>query len=292
MTSLAPVSYNFIMDLVLMGVGVFMFVRGYQAARKRWMVRNIATSPIRSVAMGLAEINGFARAKFPLTSPQWGVACVYFRYTIEELHRSSKGGNHWSIIEQGASAAPFYVEDETGTILVDPVGADPAQPYSNRSVEGRFRRTEWYIRQGDPVYVLGTVRKNRGLGEDHAERVNEILRQVKRDPQAMKAADTDGDGRIDIPEWNAVRDTAELSAQAAETRESIANPQDELVIAQGDTEKTFILSVGDETDIASRYFWFGTTQVVLGLGLVIAMAVVLLMQLRVLPDYQSITNFF
>ena len=289
MASLAA-AFDVYYDLVIMGVGVFIFMMGYCEARKRWMIRNIPTSPIRSVALGLAEINGFARAKLPLVSPQWGVECVYFRYTIEELKRTYNGYSQWSVIEQGASAAPFYVEDETGTILVDPVDADPAQPYSNRSVEGRLRRTEWHIRPGDLVYVLGTVRKNRGSAEDHAERVNEILRQVKRDPQAMKVADTDGDGRIDIPEWNAVRDTAELSAQAAEIRDSIANPQDELVIAQGDTEKTFIISVGDETAIASRYFWFGTAQVLLGLGVVIVFAAHLLT--LVLPDYQVITNFF
>lgn len=292
MFSVTPFSFNLVMDIALMGAGIFVFSRGYVAARKRWMIRNIPTSPIRSVAMGLAEVAGFARQKFPLTSPQWGVDCVYFRYTIEELHRSSKGGSHWRVIEQGASAQPFYVEDQTGTLLVNPAGADPAMPYDHRSVEGRFRRTEWFIKPGDPVYVLGTVRKNRDHLEEHAMRVTEKLRLIKQDPQRMKTADSDGDGHIDIPEWNAVRDAAEAEARTDETRESCANPQDDLVIAQGDVEKIFILSDGDETDAAAHYFWRGGAQTVLGLCMIIVMGISLLAHLSVVPESLSIMRYF
>ncbi|HUJ11663.1 MAG TPA: GIDE domain-containing protein [Verrucomicrobiae bacterium] len=163
--------------------GLFAFFWGLRCYQRKRLMQNTPTSKVEAVALGLAELCGRAVAHEPLTSPIEQLPCVYWRYQVEELRRSGKS-SHWATIDRGERRVPFYLEDETGKILVVPVQATIDIPKDlceqTRSfnaglsactlafaeqrgieVEGMFTRskrfTEWMIAPGDPLFVFGSV---------------------------------------------------------------------------------------------------------------------------------------
>lgn len=50
-----------------------------------------------------------------------GIDCVAFRYDVGE-YRSGGRGSNWETIASGGQFAPFHLEDDTGSILIEPHG--------------------------------------------------------------------------------------------------------------------------------------------------------------------------
>jgi len=68
-------------------------------------------------------VSGRAQSEgVPLRAPFSGLPCVLYSYTVEQRRQSGKE-NTWETIAKGTSAEPFYVQDETGRVLVVPFGA-------------------------------------------------------------------------------------------------------------------------------------------------------------------------
>jgi len=171
--------------------GSIFYIIAFYFLRIKHFIQNTPTSKIRSIAMGFAEICGKVLSfdvNQILISPFSEQKCVYYKYTIEE-YRSSGKHSSWVTIKQGIEKRLFYLEDETGHILVDPdkasidvslsneyesrMGRDP--PYNvikflegqNIRFEGilfginkamRFR--EYLIKPEDQLYIIGTVEDN------------------------------------------------------------------------------------------------------------------------------------
>jgi hypothetical protein len=93
------------------------------------MLRALPRSKARSAAIGLAEFEGTVRAT------------------------SADGFMSKSLSE---TAQPFYLEDETGRILVDPKGAT-VRPRSVSGMSLHVNEIEGGIREGDRVYVMDNV---------------------------------------------------------------------------------------------------------------------------------------
>ena len=122
---------------VLLAVGVYLFFYGFRILRKKRFVENIPTSKIRSLAMGLVEINGMVsschdkdvpRAE-ELISPINSEKCVFYRSEIQEYHKSTGDDSHsttgeWKRVYYNIGVVPFYVSDRTGRVLVDPMDSD------------------------------------------------------------------------------------------------------------------------------------------------------------------------
>lgn len=169
-------------------LGIIGFFRGFKLREKKKLIENIPTSTVRGMAMGLAEVKGKAREfKGLLTSAFAKAECVFFHYKVEE-YRSSGKHSHWVTIAQYASPEPFYLEDETGKLLVVPAGAEfhakPDRRYHNGlgakdkdifcrqlaamgiSSTSKFgfgrqiRCDETYIEPGDDLYVIGTAQSS------------------------------------------------------------------------------------------------------------------------------------
>jgi len=91
---------------------------------------------------------------------------VTCRFLAEEEDDDRRGG--WRTIESGQSPDWFVLEDDTGSIVVDPDGADLVLGRDYRNIEmahgwlGRRRRyTEWRLHPGETACVVGTVRRVR-----------------------------------------------------------------------------------------------------------------------------------
>ncbi|HIH24582.1 TPA: hypothetical protein HA251_06115 [Candidatus Woesearchaeota archaeon] len=104
--------------------GLYFFFRAFGARKKLQLIESIPTSKIRSIAMGQAEIVGEVLiGKKSLIAPFSGTKCAYYRCTIEEYRRQGKH-SRWVEIKSAVSENPFYLEDDTGKVLVDPKGAE------------------------------------------------------------------------------------------------------------------------------------------------------------------------
>ncbi len=98
------------------GVGLVLFFRGLRTFRKSLIVADTPIIPIRSVAMGIAQIHGHAGGSTPFPSPVSGTACYAFRVKIERYERR----NGWKHFRTDQNGQLFYLSDESGRIHVDP----------------------------------------------------------------------------------------------------------------------------------------------------------------------------
>lgn len=286
--------FNFSHEILLIFVGIYIFFYGFSQIRKKRLIENTPTSKVRSVAMGLNEVVGFAKEKYPLKSSLTSSQCVYYRFKVEREAKDSKGRKHWQVIREGNSTLYFYIEDTTGKLLVDPLDAETMLVVDYQNIEGsasfaghRIRNTEWLIKPGDYMYILGTVNKFKDNIQVHREKLVEKLRKLKEDKERLKAFDTDGDGQISVEEWDKAREKMEQELLEEELKKP-AEAEDDIVIGKGDSEKTFIISDRDEQDIARKLTYRSIGGVLGGGSIIFLMFVSLIARAGLLPAYLKI----
>lgn len=158
--------------------GPGLFWRSFRDLRARQLLQNTPASPIRSMAMGLVEINGKAQPRSVLEAPFTGRPCAFW-----EVEIAVQGRRGWNTVHRNASGHPFFVHDATGTVLVYPDGARCTLPLESEEVcegmslpelyssyihdvhpslgvlwrTGSLRFRERALEPGEPVFVLGTA---------------------------------------------------------------------------------------------------------------------------------------
>lgn len=204
--------------------GSIIFIFGMHLFKKKQMIENIPTSKVRSLAMGLAEVQGQAIAMTGkmLKSPFTNKNCVYYKYTVEEYHQSKNGG-YWVRIKNGDKRNLFFLKDKTGMVLVDPKGADIDIPKDWRfqpslfkwspqkkvedkiksffkkeriaytgffGIRRNLRFTEYYIAPRDKVYILGTAGDNPHKKEATAmHNIEDIMMQQGKEEKFFYISD-------------------------------------------------------------------------------------------------------
>jgi hypothetical protein len=106
------------------GYGSYAFVRGFRSLRVQRLLEDTPTAKLRSVAIGLVEVEGTVRARSRVTAPFTNRSCAWWEVELQTLRQSNKGLKQWSTVYREQSGHPFYLEDSTGTALVYPQGAD------------------------------------------------------------------------------------------------------------------------------------------------------------------------
>ncbi len=224
---------------------VFMY-RGWARARS---LSNTARARVRSAPHGYIELYG--RTSFPpqtadqaKSAPLTGRACVWWRYHV--YRRAGKG---WVTIDHGASDHSFLLQDDTGSCVVDPRGAEvtpsarqvwygseswPSSPYSTGlgALGSNYKYIEQRIHEADDVCALGELGATGGLADGGVDsEIAALLHDWKSDPAALlKRFDRDGDGQLDAQEWEQAR--AAARAQVLEGRaqtplvKQMARPRD------------------------------------------------------------------
>jgi len=104
-------------------VGTVLFVRGFQMLRFKRLIMNTPASKIRSASMGLVEISGVAKGPSTIPAGITGEPCYYYRALAWQLRQSGKN-REWKQVANESLYIPFFVEDATGQLLIDPQGAD------------------------------------------------------------------------------------------------------------------------------------------------------------------------
>lgn len=115
----------FLLSNLLLVAGAVLTIWGWRRWQRARMIANVATSKVRSVAMGLAELKGRARSvKDSRPSMVRSLPCVWNRVTVHKEWNDSRGHRHSVRVFRRETRGPFFLEDETGRILVMPEEAE------------------------------------------------------------------------------------------------------------------------------------------------------------------------
>ena len=167
--------------------------------RRHRLLSDLPTAKTRGVFIGLVELKGSAESEAPLTSFLAGAPCVDYRWTVEEHWRRTRTETYtdakgnlqtrtttttgWDTVAKGGADQPFYLQDDTGVVLVHPQGAridragmfeatvsrgDPL--YHGKGPDtvvsgstGRRRFSEQGVPLHTPLYLVGTARERRDI---------------------------------------------------------------------------------------------------------------------------------
>ncbi|MCC6472399.1 MAG: hypothetical protein IT514_01515 [Burkholderiales bacterium] len=190
-------------------VGLISLMAWAGAFRRHRTIADTPTSRVASAAQGFAELYGRA-ANLPGTptrSPASAKVCVWYRYVVEK-----RESERWREVERDECDFSFLLDDGTGRCVVDPVGAEIHSSRKDTWESGDYRTTEWTILEGEPVYAIGEFHSSHPVEDQRALRtaVSGTLDAWKKDQATLlERFDRDGDGRIDLAEWEAARRAAE-----------------------------------------------------------------------------------
>ncbi len=233
-----PLFWETATGILLTGAGLLVFPYGLVLLNYKRMVENTPTSKVRSMAMGIAEVSGQARQYYDLKTSHSGTRCIYFRVRyyrkrsarmsgVSVLQPKTRNSDQWVLERESSSGRlPFYLEDETGRVLVRPKGALFHISKFRQEFSGTFgmfmspemqrsdrRIYEDIIPEGARVYVLGKARPER-TDSSVAEKITDELRALKKDNDRLMAYDADDNGRVDMEEWETARRDVENKVYA------------------------------------------------------------------------------
>jgi hypothetical protein len=109
--------------LLGLGAGVVMFYRGFRKFREYKVVADTPRIPIRSVPMGLVHVRGTAQSDQLVTSPLTHTPCCFYQVVVERWKTENNSGN-WEHHCTDRDGIKFYLQDETGKILIDSYSAE------------------------------------------------------------------------------------------------------------------------------------------------------------------------
>jgi hypothetical protein len=214
----------------LIGLGIF--IHGFRMLSRKRLIENIPTSKIRSLALGLVEIAGkvVAFEGTVMKSPFAQKDCVYYLFKVEEYRRQGKN-SRWVTVKKGEYRPEFYLQDDTGKVLVDPAGAeinvpkdfeynsgllnDPparvkeflkANDISHDSFLGlnkRMRYREYLIEPTDTVYVMGTAANNPVLAHTEDEHTSKLIIQKGVNQKFFYVSDRSEKELVSSMKWQA-----------------------------------------------------------------------------------------
>jgi hypothetical protein len=169
--------------------GIGLFVYGFRLLQRRRLILDTPFSKIRSAAMGMVEVSGQAVGPYTMVAPITARPCYYYRTQVWEWKQSGKN-KQWVKVAGESMHVPFFVDDNTGRMLIDPRGADldlhrdfeqefcdsffttkepaPANVHTFLGRHGvatsnKIKVEECCIKPKNSLFILGTLGENPGL---------------------------------------------------------------------------------------------------------------------------------
>jgi hypothetical protein len=171
------------------GIGLFFY--GFRLLQRRRLILDTPFSKIRSASMGMVEVSGLAVGPYNMIAPITARPCYYYRTLVWEYKQHGRN-KKWVKVAGECMHVPFFVDDNTGRLLVDPRGADldlhrdfqeefngsfltfstrddaPGNVNSFLSRHGvvtsnRIKVEEYCIKPKNSLFILGTLAENPGI---------------------------------------------------------------------------------------------------------------------------------
>src|SRR5580693_9772924 len=171
------------------GAGIGLFVYGFRLLQRRRLLLDTPFSKIRSASMGMVEVSGLAVGPYTMVAPITARPCYYHRTLVWEWKREGRSSK-WVKVAAECMHVPFFLDDNTATVMVDPRGADldlhrdfheefcdsffttkEKVPDNVRSfllrhgvnTTNKIKVEEFCIKPKNALFVLGTLEENPGL---------------------------------------------------------------------------------------------------------------------------------
>lgn len=171
------------------GTGVFLFYRGFRLLQRKRLIEDTPASKIRSAAMGPVEVSGLAVGPYTIQAPITGMPCFCYRTLVWQWKQRGKNSSWEKVVDENLHV-PFYLDDNTGQVLVDPAGAEldihrdfheefshslfssalevPSNIVRFLGVHGvsddkKIKIEEYCIKPKNSLFILGTLAENHGL---------------------------------------------------------------------------------------------------------------------------------
>ena len=269
--------------LLLLAASAYALYLAYRNFTKSRLIEDMPTSLIRSASQGFTELIGVAKAHGEhLAAPLSATPCLWWYYAIEQYKSNGKSSS-WVKLESGSSAQAFNIDDTTGLCLVMPEGADlttlhhrqwrgrqrhPLGKTSKKATNtlvrllttdlsfgARYRYTERLIKEHDPLYILGHFSTDsQGKRRLSIEKMTgNILRSWKQDfAGLLEAYDSNGDGQLDIAEWQEVQHAAKKEA-LKQQRNNAQQAQEHAIVKPSAAGLPFLIGSQEQEALSGRY---------------------------------------
>jgi hypothetical protein len=117
-----PINELAILSSLAIAGGLYFFASGFRLLARKRLLLTTPTSKIRSAAMGLVEVNGMAAGPYTMPAPITGKPCFLYHTTAWQQRDGKK--DEWDKVADETLHLPFFIDDSTGQLLVEPLGAD------------------------------------------------------------------------------------------------------------------------------------------------------------------------
>ena len=253
---------------LLLASGLYGWLRSVQHSR---LILDTPTSRIASAAQGYVELRGRARALAgtPLHSPVDGLPVLWYRVLTERRRADGK----WHTVDTSESDASFLLDDGSGVCAVDPEGAEMLVRRRDVSTRGDTRSTQWSLINNDSVYALGEFITLGSVSADFDSRaqLGELLATWKADKaQLLQRFDLDGNGELDVREWELARMAAKR--EVGRVRNEVLAAPEAHVMRKPLQPRLYLISDLDPHRIARRYQWLAAFHLAVFLGAAAASA--------------------
>ena len=195
--------------------GIYLFLHGFRLLGRRRLILDTPASKIRSASMGMVEISGLAVGPYTMIAPVTARPCYYFRTIVWEWKQRGKS-REWVKVAAECMHVPFFVDDNTGRVMVDPRGAelelhrdfqqefcdsfftsknpvpDNVRTFLARHgivTNNKIKVEEFCIKPKNSLFILGTLAENPGI---------EVSPQPVRDQEASAVSSSAGGGSFTL----------------------------------------------------------------------------------------------
>ena len=103
--------------------GFYLFVKGFRLLRFKRLILDTPLSRIHSASIGLVEVTGTPIGPYVLKAPVTGDPCYYYNVRALQWVETNDNKHEWKRVLDETLFVPFFLEDTTGRVLVNPQGA-------------------------------------------------------------------------------------------------------------------------------------------------------------------------
>lgn len=116
----------------------------------------LPTSKIRSLAMGMVEIQGKTSCSQLISAKIGNLQCIAYHYTVRRETRDSEGKSSFRLIEEEQKIAPFSIEDDTGSVEISIQDLDFVWlPEKGSYQSGNLHYQQTILMPADEVLLIG-----------------------------------------------------------------------------------------------------------------------------------------
>ena len=169
--------------------GIYVFIQGFRLLQRRHLILDTPVSKIRSASLGVVELSGLAVGPYTMVAPITARPCYCYRTFVWEWKQAGRN-KRWVKVAAECMHVPFFLDDNTAKVMVDPRGADldlhrdfqqqfcdsffttkEEAPENVRSfllrygvsTTNKIKVEEFCIKPKNALFVLGTLDENPGL---------------------------------------------------------------------------------------------------------------------------------